>query len=157
MSVLRSGIISGVKNGSIRRAHRSNWTMDDALGDPIAGSPGRLARFHPSRPVPPVLGVAPPGHDELRELESMVMSGLDRNPLIRGANGPRKIRVPDRGSGRGKSGGYRVFYLYIPRRGLVLLLDVIDKSERANPSVADRNAYAEIIRRLQQIYDREIP
>lgn len=85
------------------------------------------------------------------------MSGLDRNPLIRGTNGLRKIRVPDRGSGRGKSGGSRVFYLYIPRRGLVLLLDVIDKSERANLSVADRNAYAEMIRRLQQIYDREIP
>ena len=49
-------------------------------------------------------------------------------PVIRGTGGARKARV-SRG-GRGKSGGARVIYCVVSRRGVLYLLDIYAKSEK---------------------------
>ena len=57
--------------------------------------------------------------------------------MIQGTGGARKRRVG--GSGKGKSGGYRVVSYYAGDDVPVLLLALIDKSERADISQSERN------------------
>ena len=96
------------------------------------------------------------GDDDLRRLEAAVMASPTRNPVIAGTEGLRKVRLADRGAGRGKSGGYRVFYVYVPERGKVLLMGIIDKGTQPSLNRAERNAFAQVIRRLMRDFDREI-
>src|SRR5690242_19373913 len=54
------------------------------------------------------------GDDELRALEDEIARNPTRAPVVPGGGGARKIRRPDRTSGKGKSGGYRVLYAFLP-------------------------------------------
>ncbi len=57
-------------------------------------------------------------------------------PMIRGTGGARKARAA-RG-GRGKSGGVRIIYFVVSRRGVIYLLDVYAKSEKEDLTDAER-------------------
>jgi hypothetical protein len=85
----------------------------------------------------------------LRALEIEILRGPSRNPVIRGTGGLRKIRFVDRGSGRGKSGAYRVCYVYFPAYGTIVLAVVFGKTEKDNLTKADRQAIATVIRAYQ--------
>src|SRR5262249_34181891 len=54
---------------------------------------------------------------------------IPRAPVVPGGGGARKIRRPSPISGKGKSGGYRVLYAFLPAHGTVLLLAAWSKSE----------------------------
>lgn len=58
--------------------------------------------------------------------------------LIPGTGGARKIRFA--GRGKGKSGGYRTISYYAAPDVPVFLLALLNKGERANLSMAERNA-----------------
>src|SRR3954470_23047650 len=68
------------------------------------------------------------GDDELRALEDDIARNPTRSPVVPGGGGARKIRRPDPTSGRGKSGGYRVLFAFLPTYGTVLLLAAWSKS-----------------------------
>ena len=76
------------------------------------------------------------------------MENPERGDLIQGCNGIRKARIAL--SGRGKSGGGRVMYLYLPDRSLVLLFYLFRKSDAANLTKEQRNALG---RQAQEIKD----
>jgi hypothetical protein len=79
---------------------------------------------------------------------------IARNPmdgdLIPGTGGARKLRVA--GRGKGKSGGFRVVTYYAAKDVPILMLAMVDKSERADLSQAEKNALRERLSRFAPAY-----
>lgn len=82
--------------------------------------------------------------DDLFRLENEILATPRKGDEIPGSGGFRKIRLSREGSNRGKSGSYRVLYLYIPAYATVCLVGVFGKNEKANISNADTNGLARI-------------
>jgi hypothetical protein len=89
--------------------------------------------------------------DDLRALEVAIQSDPDGPPLVRGTGGLRKIRFAPPGSGRGKSGSFRVGYAHFPDPGIVLLLQAWSKNEKADLSQAERRAVAAALARFEEL------
>lgn len=70
--------------------------------------------------------------------------------LIEGTGGVRKLRWAR--DGRGKSGGVRVIYYFHSGVMPLYLLTMFAKNERANLSKAERNALAELVDALVEIW-----
>jgi hypothetical protein len=68
-------------------------------------------------------------------------------PVIAETGGARKARAA-RG-GRGKSGGARIIYYVVTRRGVLYLLDVYAKSEKENLSDAEKHEIRKIIAAIE--------
>ena len=68
-------------------------------------------------------------------------------PVIRGTGGARKARV--RRGGRGKSGGARVIYYVVTRRGVLYLIDVYAKSEKEDLTDAERHEIRKLVAALE--------
>jgi hypothetical protein len=67
-------------------------------------------------------------------------------PVIPGTGGARKARAA-RG-GRGKSGGARVIYYVVTRKGVLYLLDVYAKSAKEDLSNAERHEIRKLVAAL---------
>jgi mRNA-degrading endonuclease RelE of RelBE toxin-antitoxin system len=94
------------------------------------------------------------GDDELRALEDDIARDPTRPPVVPGGGGARKIRRPDPTSRKGKSGGYRVLYAFLPVHGTVLLIAAWPKSEREDLEPADYKGIGKIIARIQKQLDQ---
>src|SRR4051812_39093620 len=68
--------------------------------------------------------------DDLRTLEIAIMACPDRWPVIEGTGGLRKIRFAAPGSNRGKSGAFRVCFVYFEEYGSVWLVTIFGKNEK---------------------------
>lgn len=64
--------------------------------------------------------------------------------VVAGTNGVRKLRFTAPGSGRGKSGAFRVFYLPLAEHDVIFLVVTLSKNERENLTKAERNAIAKL-------------
>lgn len=91
----------------------------------------------------------------LRALESEILRGPDRAPVIRGTGGLRKIRFTEPGSGRGKRGAYRDCYVLFPEFGTIALVAIFGKTEKIDLTQADRRAIATIIEDYRAELERE--
>jgi len=60
--------------------------------------------------------------DELTELEGLLSRNVLAGRVIRGGGGIRKLRFSPSGSGRRKSGGFRVVYSVVGGRLVLVLL-----------------------------------
>jgi hypothetical protein len=89
--------------------------------------------------------------DDLRMLEILIQADPNGPPLVRGIGGLRKVRFARPGSGRGKSGSYRIGYAHFPNPGIVLLLEVWAKNEKSDLSQAERNAVAVALARFENL------
>lgn len=105
----------------------------------------------PPEPSPSFLEVPPFGarwtrlrltDADLHVLQNMILANPSAGVVVPGTNGLRKLRFAPPGSGRGKSGSYRVLYLNAPAHGLVALWAVLDKTESANFTKAQREILA---------------
>ena len=96
------------------------------------------------------------GDDELRALEDEIARNPTRAPVVPGGGGARKLRWPDPRSGKGKSGGYRVLYAFLPVHETILLIAVWPKSEREDLECDDYNAIGKMIARVQTEWDRRM-
>ncbi len=94
------------------------------------------------------------GDDELRALEDELARDPTRAPVVPGGGGARKLRRPDPSSGKGKSGGYRVLYAFLPVHGIILLIAAWPKSEREDLGRDDYKAIGKMIARIQNQLDR---
>jgi hypothetical protein len=81
--------------------------------------------------------------DDLIQLENEILAAPRKGDEIRGSGGFRKLRLSREGSSKGKSGSYRVLYLYMQAYATVCLVGVFGKNEKANISKADTNALAQ--------------
>jgi hypothetical protein len=68
-------------------------------------------------------------------------------PVIRGTSGARKARAA-RG-GKGKSGGARIIYYVVSRRGALYLIDVYAKSEKEDLADAEKREIRRLIAALE--------
>ena len=87
---------------------------------------------------------------DLQALEVCVLSDPGLGSVIPGGGGLRKCRFAVPGSGRGKRGAYRVFYVHIPEYGVVLLWAVIAKNDKADLSRDDLSTISRQIERFKQ-------
>ena len=53
--------------------------------------------------------------EDLRALQIMIMAGPDKPALVKGTGGLRKIRFARKDWNRGKSGGFRIGYVFFGR------------------------------------------
>ncbi|GJE78575.1 type II toxin-antitoxin system RelE/ParE family toxin [Methylorubrum suomiense] len=74
--------------------------------------------------------------------DDAIEAAIASNPLcgdpIEGTGGARKVRIG--GKGKGKSGGYRVFFYPSAQDVPIFLLRLLSKGKRANLDKAERNA-----------------
>ena len=82
------------------------------------------------------------------------MASPSARPVIPGCGGLRKLRFARRDSDRGKSGSYRVFYVYFPEYGIVLLMAILAKSDKSDLTKADKSALARVISRIKHLLER---
>jgi mRNA-degrading endonuclease RelE of RelBE toxin-antitoxin system len=94
------------------------------------------------------------GDDELRALEDEIARNPTRAPVVPGGGGARKLRRPDPLAGKGKSGGYRVLYAFLPVHGTVLLIAAWPKSEREDLERDDYKAIGKLIALIQTQLDQ---
>jgi hypothetical protein len=94
------------------------------------------------------------GDDELRALEDEIARNPTRTPVVPGGGGARKLRRPDPLSGKGKSGGYRGLYAFLPVHGTILLIAAWPKSEREDLERDEYKAIGKTIARIQAQLDQ---
>jgi len=87
--------------------------------------------------------------DDLRTLELVILTGPDHWPIIKGTGGLRKLRFADPRANRGKSGSYRVCYVFFEPFGSVWLATLFGKNEKANLSAGDKKAIAQVIGEIE--------
>lgn len=116
-----------------------------------SGGPGRLYRFVDIASFTEDWAELGLGDDELRGLEDRIAVAPTGPPVVPGGGGVRKLRLPDPSSGKGKSGGYRVLYAWLPASGIVLLIAAWPKSEREDLERGDYEAIAKLIARIRRL------
>jgi hypothetical protein len=84
------------------------------------------------------------GDEEYRLAQLALAKNPEAGDVIPGSGGLRKIRWEL--EGRGKSGGARVIYYWAVAPGVVLLLYIYAKNERANLSKDQLKALAKAVR-----------
>lgn len=88
--------------------------------------------------------------DDLAALQHLLRDDPDAGAVMPGCGGLRKIRIADRRRGKGKRGGARVIYLYVPEVRVIHLMDIYGKGEQADLSADQRKylkAYADRLKR----------
>jgi hypothetical protein len=87
--------------------------------------------------------------DEYRRFQSELMADPEKGAVIPGGGGLRKVRVSCKG--HGKSGGARVIYYFITKKGVILLLYAYSKNVRDDLSDSQLKA----LRRVAEETDDE--
>lgn len=86
--------------------------------------------------------------DDLQALEMLVMINPDGSPVIRGTGGVRKIRFSAEHWSHGKSKGARVYYLYVPEKGVVFWLFMHMRDEEDFLSEHGTKAIRELVKEV---------
>jgi mRNA-degrading endonuclease RelE of RelBE toxin-antitoxin system len=89
------------------------------------------------------------GDEALRALERELIDSPEKAPVIEKTGGLRKLRFAPPGSGKGKSGAYRVCYAYFPAYGTIALFVVFGKNERSDLSAAEARSTAKALKAFE--------
>lgn len=76
----------------------------------------------------------------LRALQSELIANPTAGVVDPGTGGLRKIRMPDAARAKGKRGGARVHYLYLPRHDVIYLLYAYTKRDTDTLTAAQKRA-----------------
>jgi len=90
--------------------------------------------------------------ESLREFQMELAANPESGALIQQSGGLRKARF--RLPGRGKSGGARVIYLWLPNRGIFVLFMLYTKSSRANISADQLSRLRSAVESIKTQYNR---
>jgi hypothetical protein len=80
-----------------------------------------------------------------QELQIHLMENPLTGRVVRGCGGIRKLRWPDPRRGKGKRGGLRVMYVYLPELRRFLMLDLYDKDEAEDLSTEERRLLTRLV------------
>jgi len=83
------------------------------------------------------------GDEDMKRVEEELLAEPERGALLRESGGVRKIRAAP--EGRGKSGGARVAYVYLPDRETVYFLIAFAKNVQANLSPNERKLLRQVV------------
>ena len=93
------------------------------------------------------------GDGEYRPFQQQLLEDPERGDLLVGCRGLRKVRMAL--GGRGKSGGARVIYLYLPEDHVLYLFLLFKKSDHANLSKSQRNQLGDLADQIKSEYARK--
>jgi hypothetical protein len=88
--------------------------------------------------------------DSYANLQQELMDQPDKGTPMPGCGGLRKVRTADPGRGKGKRGGARVIYLYIPEARWFYLLDIYGKDEKDDLSAVEKRVLSRIAEELKR-------
>jgi hypothetical protein len=91
--------------------------------------------------------------DELMTIASSLAENPLAGDLMPGTGGARKVRFARQG--KGKSGGYRTVHYFGGVDVPIFLLALIDKGNKSDLSMAERNALANILARIAEAYRQD--
>ena len=86
----------------------------------------------------------------LRQLQLELAANPESGDLEPGTGGLRKVRLSDPSRGKGKRGGARVHYLWLPHRNVVYLVFVYTKHEAEALGNGQRKALRAIVERIKR-------
>ena len=93
--------------------------------------------------------------EALRALERQLIDSPGKAPVMEHTGGLRKIRFTPPGSGRGKSGTYRVCFASFPSHGTVALFVAFGKNERSDLSSNEAKAIAQALKQFEDELRRQ--
>jgi hypothetical protein len=90
--------------------------------------------------------------EDYAEFQRELAAFPEKGVLLSGCGGVRKVRIAARG--KGKSGGARVLYLYLPGAQLIYLLYLFTKGDAENISAAGKKAIHQLAQQIKNEYRR---
>jgi hypothetical protein len=88
--------------------------------------------------------------DDLRELERQVMQNPVCGSVMRNTGGVRKMRFAPPSRRSGKSGAYRVCYLYFPEHEIVFFVLIFPKNEQPNLTAQQEQSCRVVSQQIKQ-------
>jgi len=88
--------------------------------------------------------------DALRGLQLELVENPTAGDLDPGTSGLRKVRMADLTSGKGKRGGARVHYLWLPHRDVIYLLFAYSKDEDATLSKQQKKVLRAVVEGIKK-------
>lgn len=92
--------------------------------------------------------------DDLLAVQVAIMRAPKRNPVVPGTGGLRKIRFSPKDLPKGKSGAFRVCYVYFEEFGIVLLIVAYGKNEKDDLFAAEKKAIRQYIERQKAVFSK---
>ena len=92
--------------------------------------------------------------EALRRLQVELAINPEAGDLDPGTGGLRKVRLADPDRGRGKRGGARVHYLWVPQRRLIYLVFVYAKHEADTLSADQKKAVRAVVESIKRELSR---
>ena len=86
----------------------------------------------------------------LRGLQLELLENPTAGDLDPGTGGLRKVRMADPTRGKGKRGGARVHYLWLPHRGMIYLLFAYSKDEDDTLSAQQKRALRAVVEGIKK-------
>jgi hypothetical protein len=96
------------------------------------------------------MGRAIPADRVYADLQDELMENPEKGDIIKGCGGLRKIRARDPKRQKGKRGGVRIIYLYIPEAKWFYMLDIYDKDEKVDLSANEKRVLSKLAEELAQ-------
>jgi hypothetical protein len=83
--------------------------------------------------------------EDLRKLELQLLARPEAGLVMGGTGGLRKMRFAPPSRHSGKSGAYRVCYVYFPRAAVIVLLAIFPKNQQENLGAAEKAQFRTVI------------
>lgn len=83
-------------------------------------------------------------------IQQQLLQNPHFGPVMPGCGGLRKLRVADPRRGKGKRGGVRLIYLYIPEARWFYLLDIYGKDEKDDLTADEKHQLKLLANELQR-------
>ncbi|RLS53349.1 MAG: toxin [Planctomycetota bacterium] len=97
------------------------------------------------------------GDDAYAAMQQLLMENPCLGDVMPGCGGLRKLRTSDVHRGKGKRGGSRVIYLYLPDTRWFFMLDIYSKDEKEDLSSSEKALLARYADQLKQQAQLAIP
>lgn len=88
--------------------------------------------------------------ESYREFQLALILNPVAGKVMPGCGGLRKIRYTDPRRGKGKRGGLRIIYLFIPEQEWIFLLDIYGKDEKDDLSREEKRVLARLADRIKE-------
>lgn len=92
--------------------------------------------------------------EAVRQVQQELLENPEAGHLDPGTGGLRKIRMADPGRGKGKRGGARVHYLWLPDAQIVYLMFVYTKDESDTLTPAQKKVLKAVAQKIRAAYTR---
>lgn len=91
--------------------------------------------------------------EDLRALEMLVLVNPAGNPVIPGTGGVRKLRFSGSSWAHGKSKGARIYYIYVPEKGVVFWLFAHMRDEEDYLTAAGKSAIKKLVAEIVDLLE----